>query len=120
MLIVDADLDKKPTSKKVQKLAELRIHNLLCQSELIAYNSTGHFLYKHPLIEHENERSRLERLWRSDKEEFMKEYSRCIANVSRYRSYLKNPARKKTKAADTENYHKHMGRQEVFLSIINR
>jgi hypothetical protein len=58
----------------VRDLAELRIRNLLCFSELRSYNDTAKFLFRHPLLVHLSERYALEAKLRKNPEEFLQEY----------------------------------------------
>jgi hypothetical protein len=52
MQLVDQVLEKNPTPELVAELAELRIKNILCFTELEAFNSTGKFKGRHPLLKH--------------------------------------------------------------------
>ena len=41
MAVLDTELENNPTDAKVARMAELRIRNLLCFSELQSFNDTG-------------------------------------------------------------------------------
>lgn len=118
MKVLDQELDQKPTPQKVKKMAELRIRNLLAFSELQSYNDTGKWRYKHPLIVHQSERSRLEELYRTNPQEFLKQYAACRDNIKRYTSYLKNPSRKARQEKDKINLARHKEREVLFKSIL--
>lgn len=100
-------------------MAELRNQNLLAFSELEAFNETGKWRYKHPLIKHHSEQSMLEELRKTNPEEFLKQYAACNANVKRYTSYLKSPKREEKRKSDRENLAKHTEREALFKSIIS-
>lgn len=85
-------------------MVELRIRNLLCFSELQAYNDTGKFLNQHPLIVHRSERNRLEDLLRSSTDAFLREYANCERSIKRYKGYLKGELTPQKRAA----YKKHL------------
>lgn len=118
MKVLDAELDTHPTTAKVTKMAELRIRNLLCFSELQTFNDTGKWRNKHPLIIHHSERFKLEELRQRNPEEFLKQYANCNHNIKRYKSYLKNPDRADKKASDKKNLQKHKERIIIFESIL--
>lgn len=118
MKVLDQELDQKPTPKKVIRMAELRVRNLLAFSELQSYNDTGKWRYKHPIIAHQSERSRLEELRRTNPQEFLKQYAACHSNIKRYTSYLKNPSRKEQREKDKINLARHKEREILFKSIL--
>ena len=93
MKSIDAEIDSKPTQKKVENLAELRIRNLQAFAELKALNDNGDFLYKHPLIIHHSLRAQLQEKLKQDPEGFMDDYANCRDNVKRYNSYLNSSKR---------------------------
>lgn len=115
---LDAALDNNPTAKQVEAMAETRIRNLLSFRELEAYNRTGTWLYKHPLIVHRSERSSLMELYKTNPERFLKEYANCAHNVRRYTSYLKNEDRKHRRKADRDLLRKHQDRKVIFENIL--
>ena len=63
---LDELLDKKPKANDVAAMAELRIRNLQAFEELKAYNDTGKFLYKHPLLKGKSEFDELVKLFKKD------------------------------------------------------
>ena len=111
-------IDGKPTRKHIEQFALTRERNLLSFSELRHYNDTGTWRYRHPLIVHMSERFQLEELYRTAPDKFLKEYSNCAHNVSRYRSFLKNENRKDKRQADRANLKKHQERKTIFENII--
>lgn len=88
---LDKVLDEKPTVASILKMVELRIQNLLAFDELQEYNDNGKFRFKHPLIQHRSERSELERLLRSDPQEFLRRHRCVYDNIRRYENYIRNP-----------------------------
>ncbi len=118
MKVLDAELDKRPTTKNVKAIAELRIRNLLCFSELQTFNDTGKWRYMHPLIACQSERSQLEELFKNDPSEFLRQYRACADNIKRYTSYLKNAKRSEKKKSDKLNLVRHQQKEVIFKSII--
>lgn len=118
MKVLDQELDQKPTTQKVKRMAELRIRNLLAFSELQSYNDTGKWRYKHPIIAHQSERSQLEELRRTNPQEFLKQYAACNANIKRYASYLKNSSREDRRDKDKFNLTRYKEREVLFKSIL--
>ena len=115
---LDKVLDEKPTSASILKMVELRIQNLLAFDELKEYNDTGTFRFKHPLIHHRSERAELERLLRSDPQEFLRRH-RCVHdNIRRYENYIRNP----DKASKASHYksllQRHRDKDLLFKSIL--
>lgn len=119
MVALDKVIDDTPTSRDIARLAELRIRNLQAFSELQAYNDSGKWRYKHPLIIHMSERFQLEELRRRNPEQFLKEYANCSHNVKRYKSYIKNDNRADRHIQDKENLAKHIERQTLFENILS-
>ncbi len=74
MSVIDRLLDTLPTEDLVEELAELRIRNLLCFEELEAFNNTGKFVFKHPLVQQYSLHATLTDLLRNDPDKFLKEY----------------------------------------------
>lgn len=119
MITMDKVLDDTPTEDDIKRMAELRIRNLQAFSELQAFNDSGKWRYKHPLIIHMSERFQLEDLRRRNPEQFLKEYANCSHNVKRYRSYLKNKKRIDNRKQDKENLAKHSERKTLFENILS-
>lgn len=90
MVSIDKEIDTKATPDMVRELAELRIRNLMCFHELEAYNNTGKFLLKHPLLAFKSEREELENLFKYNFSAFLDSYANARENVKRYRTHLKN------------------------------
>lgn len=119
MKVLDTELENKPTDAKVAKLAEIRIRNLLCFSELQSYNDIGKWKNKHPFIVHQSERTQLEELKRRDPEAFLKKYANCSYNIKRYNSFLKNDTRSDRRESDKKNLTKYQELETIFKDIIN-
>lgn len=120
MKVLDAELDDKPTESRVAKMAETRIRNLQCFEELQSFNDTGKWKNKHPLLIHYSERFQLEELRRGDPEAFLQKYAACNHNISRYKSYLNNPARSDRHENDKKNLAKHLERKVIFETILQQ
>lgn len=88
MVDIDAIIDQKPTPQLVKELAEARIRNLMCFRELQAYNDTGTFLHKHPLLTTRTEYDELLELFKNDPEAFLNEHKLSKDNINRYRSRI--------------------------------
>lgn len=99
-------------------MAEIRIRNLLAFEELEYYNDTGKWRYKHPLVKNKSERSQLEELFRTNPQEFLRQYTNCSNNISRYSSYIKNPKRKDKKQTDKHHLRRHQEREALFKSVL--
>lgn len=119
MKILDVELDTSPTTEKVIEMAELRIRNLLCFKELQSFNDTGTWIDKHPLITHQSEYGRLEKLFLLNNKEFMEKYYDCSNNVKRYESYLRSDKRIDNRDTDRALLTKHTERKSVFESVIS-
>jgi hypothetical protein len=88
MVELDRLIDQEPSSDKVSGLAELRIRNLQCFSELQTYNDTGKFRLEHPLIRQYSIRYELQAMLKRNPEQFLEEYRNVSNNVARYKSFL--------------------------------
>lgn len=118
MKVLDIELEKKPTDAKVSKMAELRIRNLLCFSELQSFNDTGKWRNKHPFIVHQSERVQLEELKRRDPEAFLRKYANCSYNIKRYNSFLKSDIRADRRESDKKNLVRYQELETIFKDII--
>lgn len=118
MKVLDKELDNQPTERMIADMAELRIRNLLCFSELQSFNDSGTWLKKHPLITHQSLRFRLEELYRDDNVGFLKKYNDCCNNIKRYNSFIKNEKRIEKRDSDKELLEKHKEQKIIFESII--
>ena len=119
MVVLDKELDTKPTDAAVARLAELRIRNLLCFSELQSFNDTGRWRNKHPFLSHQSERSKLEELKRKNPEAFLRKYANCRDNIKRYTSFLKNESRTTRRETDMQNLSRYRELESIFKDIIN-
>ena len=118
---LNEELDQKPTPALVREVAELRIRNNLAFRELEAFNNTGSFLYRHPLIVNHSERVRLQKLMEDDPEAFHKEFASCQANIARYSSYAKSDKRtEEQRKKDREHLKKHRDREAIFKEIFRK
>ncbi len=121
MSVIDRLLDTHPTEELVEELAELRIRNLLCFEELEAFNDTGKFVFKHPLVQQYSLHATLTDLLRNDPDKFLKEYRNTANNVSRYQSYLKTkPASEKNKEKWEAQLKKHQDRAFIMTEILEK
>jgi len=116
MVKIDSTLDSNPTEKAVAELAELAIRNRLCFEELEAYNTTGKFKYKHPLIRQHSQRSKLEKLLADAPAEFLKHTVATSNNVTRYQSYLR---RKNAETTERKNWEKQLAKHSETLELLN-
>lgn len=117
---LDVVLDKKPRSNDVQQMAELRIRNLLAFDELKAYNDTGRFLYKHPLIKDKSEFNELVQLFRRDPSEFLRKHKNVLDNIKRYKIYLKRADRADHRDTDRTNLQRHQERERMFKMVMEQ
>ena len=115
---LDEQLDTAPTVRSVIEMAETRIRNLQAFAELQYYNDEGVFLYKHPLIVHRSEHSKLEKVLKEDPTEFLRLHKCCLDNIKRYESFLKRDDRKQKHAKDKESLRRHRTRADLFKTII--
>lgn len=116
MVKIDSALDNNPTEKAVAELAELSIRNRLCFEELEAYNATGKFKYKHPLIRQHSQRSKLEKLLADTPAEFLKRSVAISNNVTRYQSYLR---RTSASPDERKNWEKQLAKHSETLELLN-
>ena len=117
---LDVALDKKPKANDVQMMAELRIRNLLAFDELKAYNDTGKFLYKHPLIKDKSEFNELVKLFRRDPSEFLHKHKNILDNIKRYKIYLGKDERKNRRDSDRANLQRHQERERMFKMVMEQ
>lgn len=120
MKVLDAQLDSAPTARKVAQMAELRIRNLQCFSELQSLNDTGDFLYEHPLVAGQGELAVLESLFKTDATEFLRQYQSCADNIRRYRSYLKRSDRADRREQDKSSLARWLRREQLFRQILSQ
>lgn len=99
MVDLDRLIDQEPSPDKVSGLAELRIRNLQCFSELRSYNDTGKFRLEHPLIRQYSIRFELQEMLKRNPEQFLEEFRNVSNNVARYKSFL-NRDKKDKKASE--------------------
>lgn len=117
---LDELLDKKPKANDVASMAELRIRNLQAFDELKAYNDTGKFLYKHPLLKGKSEFDELVKLFKKDPAEFLHKHKNVLDNIKRYKSYIKRDDRKDKRASDRENLQRHQERERMFKMVMEQ
>lgn len=117
---LDELLDKKPKANDVATMAELRIRNLQAFDELKAYNDTGKFLYKHPLLKGKSEFDELVKLFKKDPAEFLHKHKNVLDNIKRYKSYIKRDDRKDKRASDRENLQRHQERERMFKMVMEQ
>lgn len=117
---LDVALDKKPNENDVEQMAELRIRNLLAFDELKAYNDTGKFLYKHPLIKDKSEFNELVKLFRLDPSEFLRKHKNVLDNIKRYKIYLKKEERADRRDSDRANLQRHQERERMFKMVMEQ
>lgn len=117
---LDVALDKKPKENDVEQMAELRIRNLLAFDELKAYNDTGKFLYKHPLIKDKSEFNELVKLFRLDPSEFLRKHKNVLDNIKRYKIYLKKEERADRRDSDRANLQRHQERERMFKMVMEQ
>lgn len=117
---LDEVLDKKPKERDVAAMAELRIRNLQAFEELKAYNDTGKFLYKHPLLKGKSEFDELVKLFKKDPAEFLHKHKNVLDNIKRYKSYIKRDDRKEKRASDRENLQRHQERERMFKMVMEQ
>ena len=115
---LDEQLETDPTVRSVIEMAETRIRNLQAFAELQSYNDTGDFRYKHPLILHRSEHSKLEKVLKEDPAEFLRLHKCCLDNIRRYESYLKRNDREQFRAKDKALLRRHRTRADLFKTII--
>lgn len=121
MVELDELLDQDPTKERVARLAELRIRNLMCFSELQSLNDTGTFRLEHPLIRQYSLRAELEEMLRRNPAQFLDEFRNVSNNVARYKSFLNRD--KKDKAAAEKwgaQLTKHIEREQLMKEILSQ
>ena len=115
---LDELLDKEPKAEAVAEMAELRIRNLQAFAELQAFNDTGKFLCKHPLLFERSEFSKLLKLIKNDPAEFLHLHKNVLDNIKRYRSYIKRDDRKDKRNTDKQNLTRHQERERLFKMVL--
>jgi hypothetical protein len=63
--------------------------NRIAHVELQAYNDTGQFLYKHPILSRYNLKNELEQLRKACPDKFMEELINASKNITRYESQIR-------------------------------
>lgn len=115
--MLEKELDENPTPSAIIEMAELSVRHLLCFRELEAFNNTGKFLYKHPLILKNTERSRLIELLKRDPKLFLDEYGNVRNNVSRYQSFLN---KKKVNPSERDKWQKQLDKHAEKLDLMSQ
>jgi hypothetical protein len=87
---LDKILDKEPTLDNIRQMVTDDERNRLSFLELEAYQKTGAFLYKHPILTKHKTTNDLEALRKANPERFMSELVNADKNITRYRSQIKN------------------------------
>lgn len=120
MKILDAKIDNAPNETDIKELAELRIRNLLCFSELKNLNDTGRLLNKHPILKHDIEYEQLLTLWINNKDGFIQQYENCRNNIRRYSARLKKADISADDATDAlQSLERHQERAIIFKKILS-
>ena len=122
MKAVDAEIDEKPTKKKVKELADLRIRNLQAFRELEELNENGRFLNRHPLVKQYSLQNELRALLKRDPSGFLEEFGKCREYIRRYKSYCNNEKRRKDRdlhQKDQANLRKYEERREIMEKILS-
>lgn len=117
---LDELLEKERNAQAVADMAELRIHNLQAFAELQAFNDTGKFLCKHPLLFERSETAHLIKLLRTNPAEFLRQHKNVLDNIKRYRSYIKRTDRKNRRADDLKNLERHREREKLFKMVLEQ
>ncbi len=117
---LDKQLEKQPTPEAVAMMAELRIRNLQAFAELQSLNDKGKFLCQHPLLFARSELAELQRLFRQNPAEFLRQHKNVLDNIRRYRSYLKRTDRKDRRKQDQELLDHHQQRERLFQMVIEQ
>ncbi|MBD9179357.1 MAG: hypothetical protein EGP82_09335 [Odoribacter splanchnicus] len=119
MVVVDKSLDSNPTEELIEELAELRIRNLICFEELKAFNDTGQFKCKHPLVLQYSAHARYSDMLRNDPVKFLTEFKNVANNISRYQSFLNTkPGTEQDKAKWRTNLKKHTATAAIMKEIL--
>lgn len=111
---LDEQLDSNPTEAAVREMAELRIRNLQAFDELHAYDTTGRYLFRHPLLAHRSELSQLRDLFRRDPQEFLHQHRLVADYIRRYTTYLKRNDRQDRRQQDRERLTFYQERDQLF------
>ena len=117
---LDEVLEKKPTPAAIAEMAEVRIRNLQAFAELQAFNDTGKFLCKHPLLFGRSEIAQLIKLLKADPTEFLRQHKNMLDNIKRYKSYLKRSDRRDRRQQDKENLERHQERERLFKMVLQQ
>lgn len=117
---LDEVLEKKPTPAAIAEMAEVRIRNLQAFAELQAFNDTGKFLCKHPLLFGRSEIAQLIKLLKADPTEFLRQHKNMLDNIKRYKSYLKRSDRRDRRQQDKENLERHRERERLFRIVLEQ
>lgn len=117
---LDELLDKEPKAEAVAEMAELRIRNLQAFAELQAFNDTGKFLCKHPLLFERSETAHLINLLRTNPAEFLRLHKNVLDNIKRYRSYLKREDRIEKRNTDKQNLKRYQERKQLFRMVLEQ
>ncbi len=118
---LDKELDENPTPQAVADMAETRIRNLQCFRELEGLNNHGKFLGEHPLLVDYSERKKYEKLYKTSKEKFLKEFAKIDGYIKRYNSYLKNKKADKTQKSQWQQHlEKYENRKQIFIEIMEQ
>lgn len=117
---LDELLDKEPKAEAVAEMAELRIRNLQAFAELQAFNDTGKFLCKHPLLFERSETAHLIKLLRTNPAEFLRLHKNVLDNIKRYRSYLKREDRIEKRNTDKQNLKRYQERKQLFRMVLEQ
>lgn len=117
---LDEILEKKPTPAAIAEMAEVRIRNLQAFAELQAFNDTGKFLCKHPLLFGRSEIAQLIKLLKADPTEFLRQHKNMLDNIKRYKSYLKRSDRRDRRQQDKENLERHRERERLFRIVLEQ
>lgn len=120
MKVLDNRLDDAPTENDIKELAELRIRNLQCFSELQSLNDTGAFINRHPILQNNLEYDTLLSLWKTDRDSFIRQYENCRNNIRRYQGRLKQTNVSDTVSDDAMNHLlRHQERAIIFKKILS-
>ncbi len=117
---LDKQLEESPTPEAVAAMAELRIRNLQAFAELQAYNDTGKFLCKHPILHGQSEFSQLLSLFKTNPDEFLGKHKNVLDNIRRYKAYLKRDDRKAKRQSDKEHLARHQEKARLFKMVIEQ
>ena len=82
--------NNEPTNEEIESMIDCDERNILCFSELQNYNDRGNFLYQHPLTVKYKRECDLDKLRRTNPQEFLNKLKNIKNNVTRYRSQIRN------------------------------